>query len=134
MKIAGFEKRIISYLIDFVIPLLLAVYLSFRILEKNSAPWLEYVLLIEVLAASIYTFINTIFMALTHGLTLGTLIVKTKITPLNSKNMHIRRILIRNVGMAVLPMVFVNIFFMLTVHTERSIFDRLSDSIVVNRF
>lgn len=130
MDIARFEKRVLSYIIDFIIPVLISCVILYFLSKYYNFPWITYAIIGEILMAIFYFLINTLCMLLIKGRSLGMIICKTKVASLNSDKITTRQIILRNMSLAIIPMALVNIFFMLTVHTERSIFDRISNTIV----
>lgn len=131
MRILKFEKRILAYLLDFILPVLLTVVLYFFYLRTLNWPWVRTLFVLEIIASTLYTIINTLFCYFSKGKTIGGFIVNARVVPMQNMPITFANSFIRYLSLSVIPFVLVNIFFMLSVHTERSIFDRLSDTVII---
>lgn len=132
MNIPRFDKRIISYLIDLIIPSILSLLTYF--LLKHSFQILDYLtffLWVEFFAMVYFLLINSLFAYLFNGNTIGNLFTKTKMVSIDGKRLTLKQILLKYLPLSLWPTVIINAFYMLYVHTESTIYDTLSNSIVI---
>lgn len=132
MNIPRFDKRIISYLIDLIIPSLLSLLTYF--LLKHSFQILDYLtffLWVEFFAMVYFLLINSLFAYLFNGNTIGNLFTKTKMVSIDGKRLTLKQVLLKYLPLSLWPTVIINAFYMLYVHTESTIYDTLSNSIVI---
>ncbi len=134
MKIAGFERRIFSYLVDMIIPIIISIILFFVVfihIHLNTM-FVLYVIALSIMSIS-YLFINTLFTYLTNGYTLGNLIFGIRMV--SNKNSKLRFVdcFLKYCFLAFPMCSFINMFYMIIVHSQRTIFDHLSlsDSLLV---
>ena len=132
MNIPRFDKRIISYLIDLIIPYILSLLTyfllnhSFQILD-----YLTFFLWVEFFAMVYFLLINSLFAYLFNGNTIGNLFTKTKMVSIDGKRLTLKQVLLKYLPLSLWPTVIINAFYMLYVHTESTIYDTLSNSIVI---
>ena len=132
MNIPRFDKRIISYLIDLIIPSILSILTYF--LLKHSFQILDYLtffLWVEFFAMVYFLLINSLFAYLFNGNTIGNLFTKTKMVSIDGKRLTLKQVLLKYLPLSLWPTVIINAFYMLYVHTESTIYDTLSNSIVI---
>lgn len=132
MNIPRFDKRIISYFIDLIIPSLLSLLTYF--LLKHSFQILDYLtffLWVEFFAMVYFLLINSLFAYLFNGNTIGNLFTKTKMVSIDGKRLSLKQVLLKYLPLSLWPTVIINAFYMLYVHTESTIYDTLSNSIVI---
>ena len=132
MNIPRFDKRIISYLIDLIIPSILSLLTYF--LLKHSFQILNYLtffLWVEFFAMVYFLLINSLFAYLFNGNTIGNLFTKTKMVSIDGKRLSLKQVLLKYLPLSLWPTVIINAFYMLYVHTESTIYDTLSNSIVI---
>lgn len=132
MNIPRFDKRIISYLIDLIIPSILSLLTYF--LLKHSFQILNYLtffLWVEFFAMVYFLLINSLFAYLFNGNTIGNLFTKTKMVSIDGKRLTLKQVLLKYLPLSLWPTVIINAFYMLYVHTESTIYDTLSNSIVI---
>ena len=132
MNIPRFDKRIISYFIDLIIPSLLSLLTYF--LLKHSFQILDYLtffLWVEFFAMVYFLLINSLFAYLFNGNTIGNLFTKTKMVSIDGKRLTLKQVLLKYLPLSLWPTVIINAFYMLYVHTESTIYDTLSNSIVI---
>ncbi|MFA5421552.1 MAG: RDD family protein [Bacilli bacterium] len=136
MEIARYEKRVIAYLIDLLIafapPLVVAFLLYFHLPDGPSVPLYFYFLVVEIATYLLYIVFTFIFSMISRGFTLGSLIMGIKIMHPNRLPVTAREAFIRGVTIGLLPMVIVNAIYMISIHTERTIFDRITETVVVD--
>lgn len=132
MNIPRFDKRIISYLIDLIIPSILSLLTYF--LLKHSFQILDYLtffLWVEFFAMVYFLLINSLFAYLFNGNTIGNLFTKTKMVSIDGKRLTLKQVLLKYLPLSLWPTVIINAFYMLYVHTESTIYDTISNSIVI---
>ena len=132
MNIPRFDKRIISYLIDLIIPSILSLLTYF--LLKHSFQILNYLtffLWIEFFSMVYFLLINSLFAYIFNGNTIGNLFTKTKMVSIDGKRLTLKQVLLKYLPLSLWPTVIINAFYMLYVHTESTIYDTLSNSIVI---
>ena len=132
MNIPRFDKRIISYFIDLIIPSILSLLTYF--LLKHSFQILDYLtffLWVEFFAMVYFLLINSLFAYLFNGNTIGNLFTKTKMVSIDGKKLTLKQVLLKYLPLSLWPTVIINAFYMLYVHTESTIYDTLSNSIVI---
>ncbi|MFA5236116.1 MAG: RDD family protein [Bacilli bacterium] len=131
MHIARYEKRLFAYLFDSLLSLLggLAIFL----LIPMPIPFIEKILLSQVAAAFIYVLLTATMLMITNGFTFGSLFVRVRVVRLDEKRLRWREVLIRSVALSIFVWALINAVYMLTVHTERTMFDRISDTIVIDK-
>lgn len=129
MKIAGFEKRIFSYLVDMLIPIAISITLFFTVfihIHLNTMFFL-YVIALSIVSIS-YLLINILLTYLTNGYTLGNLIFGIRMV--SNKNQKLRFVdcFLKYCFLAFPMCAFINVLYMVIVHSERTIFDKLSST------
>ena len=132
MNIPRFDKRIISYLIDLIIPSILSLLTYF--LLKHSFQILDYLtffLWVEFFAMVYFLLINSLLAYLFNGNTIGNLFTKTKMVSIDGKRLTLKQVLLKYLPLSLWPTIIINAFYMLYVHTESTIYDTLSNSIVI---
>ena len=132
MNIPRFDKRIISYFIDLIIPSILSLLTYF--LLKRSFQILDYLtffLWVEFFAMVYFLLINSLFAYLFNGNTIGNLFTKTKMVSIDGKKLTLKQVLLKYLPLSLWPTIIINAFYMLYVHTESTIYDTLSNSIVI---
>ena len=132
MNIPRFDKRIISYLIDLIIPSILSLLTYF--LLKHSFQILDYLTFffwVDFFAMVYFLLINSLFAYIFNGNTIGNLFTKTKMVSIDGKRLTLKQVLLKYLPLSLWPTVIINAFYMLYVHTESTIYDTLSNSIVI---
>jgi len=131
MRIARYEKRLLAYFIDFGIALAGALAIFFLIPMPLTI--VEKVLLSQLGAAFIYFLMTLVLLLITNGFTLGAAITGIRVMRLDDEKISITDALIRSSSLAIFPWAIINAINMLLVHTERTLFDRLSDTLVIDK-
>lgn len=132
MKVVRFDRRVIAYIIDFIISMALSFGVFYFIYKFSQLPILSYFYILTVLfQILIYSFINTL-MLFFSGTTIGSAIMRIKVIPLHKEKLTFRICLIRCLSLSVFVATLINALYMLTVHTEMTIFDRLSQTMVID--
>ncbi len=136
MEIARYEKRIFAYLIDLVLavaPSFAAAIVMYIYLPPNfDIPLYFYALGVEIASYLLFIIFTFFFILMSKGYTFGSLIMGIKIIHPNRIPLTARDAFLRGATIGVLPMVLVNAIYMISVHTERTIFDRITETVVVD--
>ena len=136
MNIARFEKRIIAYLIDMILAIGIVVtgyIFGYIFIEPiRVIPWYFSIIIFLVLVWLIYMIINVNWLFFSNGRSLGALIVGIRVVHPNLERLTFKDCVCRCASLAIVPMVFVNAIYMLVVHTEKTAFDRMSKTVVVD--
>ena len=136
MNTARFDKRVIAYLIDIIFSVALTVTgIVFAIIlfePVREIPWYFTILISFSIAWFIYTFINSIWLYVSSGRTLGALIVGLRVVHPNLERLTFADAVCRSATLAIVPMVLANAVYMLYIHTEKTVFDRMSKTVVVD--
>lgn len=138
MEIARYEKRVISYLIDLLVAFLpalgLYIFLSIYISRTMGIdiPSYFFALAAQLLTYVFYIIVNFFFLLFSKGYTLGMLIIGTKVIHVSKRPPNVREIFLKTISIGLVPLVIANVIYMLVVHTEKTIFDRISETIVVD--
>jgi len=136
MEIARYEKRIIAYLIDLILafapPLAAAIVVYFRLPLNFDLPLYFYFLGVEIASYLLFIIFSFFFIIISKGFTFGSLIMGIKIMHPSRIPLTARDAFLRGVTIGVLPMVLANAVYMLAIHTERTIFDRITETVVVD--
>ena len=136
MNIARFEKRIIAYLIDIVLAIGIVttgyIFGYIYIEPIQGISWYFSILIFLILVWLIYMLINVNWLFFSNGRSLGTLICGTRVVHPNLERLTYKDCVCRSAALAIIPMVFVNAVYMLVVHTEKTAFDRMSKTVVVD--
>lgn len=134
MEIARFDKRIIAYCIDMIIAVAAGIATSV-ILAINtnwSIPWYFLILIGQTTGYFVYCLFVICALCWTNGFTLGGVILGIRSIHLDRKRISVGDAIVKGVTLGIIPMAFVNAVYMLVIHTEKTIFDRLTDTIVVD--
>jgi uncharacterized RDD family membrane protein YckC len=134
MQIARYEKRIGGWLFDKLLSLsVFAVVLAFEILNypKNFSLYLS---MIVAFAAHyvFYVLWNTFWLYFSNGFTLGGLIFGVRLVHATKERISWKEAAVKSLFSGVVAAAIVNGIYMLSEHTERSVFDRLSDTLCVS--
>jgi len=136
MEIARYEKRVIAYFIDLMVAFLPCLAIGINIyldvpLTQNI-PIYFYVLGVQFATYILFVLLSIFFVMVSNGYTLGALIFGIRAVHLDRSRITFRDAIIRSITIGVLPMVLVNAIYMITIHTERTIFDRITETVVVD--
>ncbi len=80
-----------------------------------------------------YMLFGGILLKWSNGYTLGGAMLRIKVVHMDDRDINYRDAFIRSVCLSIIPWVLVNAIYMLIVHTERTIFDKITDTIVIDR-
>ncbi|MCQ2792244.1 MAG: RDD family protein, partial [Bacilli bacterium] len=132
MEIARFNKRALSYLIDFLLTFGIGVALSIPLFIYTEIPWYFSIILLMIICYLTYLLIHVTTMLLSRGRTLGAAIFGIKTVTKDNKPISGRNVWIKELYLGLLPFVIANAIYMLIIHTEQTLFDRITNSIVVD--
>ena len=133
MKIVGFERRIISYFIDMIITFGIALLIYFFVLKNFK--FVEYLSIYFwiITIQMILFFINGTFLTfLTNGYTLGNIICQVKMVNHNNVKLSFKSCSLKYCMMSIQAAVIIKALYMIIVRTETSIFDCLSQTILIS--
>lgn len=134
MNTVKLSKRIFAYLIDLVIVTLpIIAFLNWLFYYVNmsfnySIPWYFLLLAGFSLKWIVYTFFSILFLFIFNGRTLGNLILGIKIVHSDLKHLSFLDTICISAVHGLLSMMIISLFYMIIVHTERSVSDRLTDT------
>lgn len=132
MNDVRFERRLIAYLIDYTVSLLLSIGLYFLLKIYIDFIFFDAFFYIFVIKVLIYTLINSFLLKVFKGKTIGGIFMKTRVISLKHSNIRFKDILIRTLEMSIEPLLLLNAGYMLFKHTDRTIFDILSSTSVIS--
>mgnify|MGYP003296244331 CR=1 FL=1 len=132
MEIARFNKRVFSYLVDFFISFGIGGALSSLLFIFTSISWYFSMILTFVICYAIYLLINIPVMYFSKGRSFGAFIFGIKTTTKDNKVISTRNIWVKQLYLGLIPFVLANAIYMLVVHTELTLFDRITNTIVID--
>lgn len=132
MKIAKFNKRVFSYLVDLIICFCAGGFASFPLYKFTKIPLYFNILLTLVICYFVYLIFCILFMIIVRGMSLGSLIFGVKHVNEDGSNISIRNVIIKNLYLGLIPFTIVNAIYMLSIHTQKTIFDKITDTIVID--
>lgn len=129
MKIAHFEKRLISYFIDLVITygICLAMYYSFLINYEIMRRF-GVIFCLLTIGSLIYLLFNTFITKVTNGYTVGNIIMNIKVVNEQDSKISWKNSFLKYLFLCFPLCSIINAFYMLFIHTQISIFDKLSST------
>jgi len=133
MEIARYERRVLAYLLDILLCLGCAFVVWYFVEWSHFLPVVVQIVILELLMGLFYMLFGGIFLKWSNGYTLGSAILRIKVVHMDDRDISYRDAFIRSICLSIIPWVLVNAVYMLIVHTERTIFDKLTDTIVVDR-
>ena len=134
MKIARFDKRIIAYLIDMVLAIGSGSYLAvfFATLTNWTMPWYFIILIGQFSSYFIYCLLTICALHWSNGYTIGSAILGIRTIHQDHSRVSVGDAIVKGVTLGILPMALINAIYMIVVHTEKTVFDRLTNTIVVD--
>lgn len=136
MNIIRFEKRIFAYLIDlfFVLAIVAvgSVFLIMKFPKITEIPWYFLMFIIFFAICFIFTLIHTLTMFISNGRTLGGFIFGLKTIHQNLERLSFADCLCKCILLSLVPIVIINGIYMLSIHTEKTAFDRLTKTVAVD--
>lgn len=134
MGIARYEKRVLGWLIDRLLSLFVGagLFYPFRLLFGPSFS-LYFLVIFCVLGAYFFYFLSVFsFLWISDGRTLGGLLFGVRTFRPDGNRLSFSDAFLKALLTGVVTMALVNALFMLFIHTERSAFDRLTNTIVID--
>lgn len=136
MNIASYTKRIWSYIIDAflasICALAIFVVLFFYQTWIRNVPIFFVILSFFFIEWLLYTLFFSLWLFASNGRTLGSLIFGTRVVHSNISRLSYGDCIARCASEGVLVLVVIDMFYVLIKHTEKTIFDRLSLTVVVD--
>jgi len=132
MEIAKFTKRVFSYLIDLIICFAIGAGCGVPLFMFTKIPWYFNMLITLSCCYGSYLLLCILFMSIFRGRSLGALIFGIKHVNQDGSNISIRNVIIKNLYLGLIPFTIVNAVYMLIVHTEKTLFDKITDTIVID--
>lgn len=129
MSVANFKKRVVAYIIDLFLSLAIPVSLFVIFFSyMASFPWISWVIIVEVAAWFCFSILVSAFAYICNGFSFGGLLLGVKIVEKEGKRLTYRNALIRSILLGVLPIVLLNACYMLIIHSERTIMDKMTNT------
>lgn len=134
MSIARFEKRVFAYLIDTIFAILISIPLTLLICYATnwSMPWYFGLLICQLFAWFIYALFSSCAVHWSNGYSIGGAIFGIKSVHRDGKRISVADAVVKGVCIGIWPFVLANAVYMLIVHTEITVFDRMTDTIVID--
>ncbi len=136
MNIASYTKRVWSYVIDAFLAIVcsLALFIILYIYQSwiRSIPAFFVIIAFFFIEWLLYTFIYSLWLFISNGRTLGSLIFGTRVVHNDVSRLSFGDCLARCASEGVLVLVAIDLIYVLIKHTEKTIFDRLSLTVVVD--
>lgn len=134
MNTVKLSKRIFAYLIDILIvslPVIAGLIWFFYFINMSfnyAIPWYFLLLGGFLIKWLIYVLFSVLILLISNGRTLGNLIFGIKIVHANLKHLSFKDALCISAVHGLISMMIISLFYMIIVHTERSVSDRLTDT------
>ncbi len=133
MEIARFNKRVFAFLVDYLSPMTIGAVLSYPLFKFVDGLPLYFAIIISALICyGVYLLFNVPIMYFSKGSTLGSFIFRIKTVKKDNSKLTIRSILVKHLYLGLLPFTIANAIYMLVVHTEQTLFDRITNTIVID--
>lgn len=134
MGIARYEKRVIAWILDKILSwafgiAILVILLHFGAMDRSI--FLCFLVSI-LLSYGCYIVVNGASLHLTQSHSFGMWIMRIKMVHPDGGRLSFYECYLKSIMGGLLPFAMVNAAFMLTNHTERSAFDRLSETVMVD--
>lgn len=134
MNIATFGKRIWAYIIDmllaYAIPVVALIFAYVRFSELNQIPVIFVVLGMLFATWFVFTFIYSIWLFASNGRTLGRLIFGLRVVHTDISRLSFSVCLARAATEGCIILIGISAIYTLAVHTEKTVFDRLTNTVV----
>lgn len=132
---AKYYKRIYGWIIDEIISLLFGIACIFLIFYFSPTFSLFFAVVIAIFVDYFfYVFLTSIIMYLNNGSSFGMMLQKIKTVNINGNPLKYKACFLKCFLNGIIVVTIVNAIFMVCVHTERSLFDRLTDTIAVEKY
>lgn len=136
MNIASFSKRIWAYIIDFVLTALIPggtlTLLYIFVPEMNDIP--VYFIVFGVIFTHwfVYFLVIGFYIFVTNGRTIGNLLLGLRIIHPHIKRLSLGDAFGRSAAQGLVILPIISILYVIIIHTEKSVFDRMTKTIVVD--
>lgn len=133
MQIAGFEKRVFAFLIDYLFAIALSITLFIFVFSNLMHLSFEWSYFLVPLFSSIFfvIFVGTMSYLL-NGITIGNIIFNLKMVSIKYQRLSARQVYVKYLTLSLIPCSLVNALYMLLKHTEKTIFDELSHTVSIS--
>lgn len=128
---ASFTKRVFSYLIDLIFAFGLGGGLGSLIFIFTKLSWYFALIATITICYACYLIINVPLMYFTKGYTIGGAFFNIKTVNEDNSVISLTNIWIKCLYLGVIPFTIANAIFMLVIHTQVSVFDRITNTVVV---
>ena len=129
MKVAHYEKRILSYLIDFILPLTMSILIYyFWLIKIINLKDVSFILTIVIVSPILFFIVNVILMRITNGYTIGNFIFGIKTIASDQERIRLKHCLIKYAFLSFPICILLNAIYMLVVHSQITIFDTISNT------
>lgn len=136
MNIASYTKRLARYAVDFVFASLFPagalIYIFYYAHSLIEIPPLFLGIIIVASEWIVFTLINTIWMYVSNGRTLGNLIFGTRVVKPDISRLTFGECLTRNISEGLIFMIVISWVYMLAIGSEKSVFDRMTNTVIVD--
>ncbi|MCQ2795634.1 MAG: RDD family protein [Bacilli bacterium] len=132
MEIARFNKRVFSYLVDFLISIGIGAGCSVPLFMFAVLPWYFSMMISFLICYVVYLLINVPVMYFSKGRSFGAFIFGIKTVTKENGTISSRNIWVKQLYLGLIPFVVANAIYMLVVHTEQTLFDRITNTIVID--
>lgn len=132
MEIARFNKRVLSYLVDFLISFGIGAGCAVPLFMFTKLPWYFIIMIDCVICYAVYLLINVPVMYFSKGRSFGAFIFGIKTVTKENSTISSRNIWVKQLYLGLIPFVIANAIYMLVVHTEQTLFDRITNTIVID--
>jgi len=129
MEVARFERRIFSYIIDLILPIAIGIGSSVLLIVFSVIPWYFDILLGILSFYIFYLLINIPIMCLSQGKTIGCYIFRIQTVSTDGQPIAPHNVVIKQLNLGLIPLVIINAIYMLVVHTEYTLIDKMTDSV-----
>lgn len=134
MEIARYEKRVFGWLIDRLLSLAVGVGLFYPYRLLLGPSFSLYFLVLFCILSAYFFYLLTVFpfLWISNGRTLGGLLFGVRTFRPDGSRLSFSDAFLKALLTGVVTMALTNALFMLFTHTERSAFDRLTNTIVID--
>lgn len=136
MNIANFTKRIFAYIVDILISasFVIAGIVLGTMFSQDFRAIPVYFIVMAAFASQwlVYLIINTFLIFLTNGRTIGCYIFGLRIVHNDISPITFGDAITRSASEGLIVLAIVGLFYLATVHTEKTVFDRMTNTIVVD--
>ena len=124
MTYITYEKRILSYFLDFAIAFTISAIFTFVYNFTLDIPITKYVHSILVLTSIIYFVLSVFFLSITKGKTLGRMMTSLKLVDVDDSQLKFFQIVIRSLLECFIGFGVINLIYQVLYRSKDSFFDR----------